>query len=182
MWMESEPCGCLMRSARAGWRRHANSTKHPRQSYMGKYKRCHKPRKRRSTHGRRMVCLRGETKTHKVSEREEERETETETEREVISFPCVDSLFGATMSFVCVSERLSVRAAVAKQFAYWMVVNYREAYNIFASNGILFNHESPRRGGTFVTRKITMAVARIMHGQQKLCASSSLFFFSFHTL
>jgi len=56
--------------------------------------------------------------------------------------------------------------AVAKQFAFWMCVNYREAYGIFASNGILFNHESPRRGGTFVTRKITMAVARIMHGQQ----------------
>jgi len=57
--------------------------------------------------------------------------------------------------------------AVAKQFAYWMVVNYREAYNIFACNGILFNHESPRRGGTFVTRKITMGVSRIKYGMQK---------------
>jgi len=56
--------------------------------------------------------------------------------------------------------------AVAKQFAYWMVVNYREAYGIHASNGILFNHESPRRGPTFVTRKITIAVAKIAAGKQ----------------
>jgi GDPmannose 4,6-dehydratase len=57
---------------------------------------------------------------------------------------------------------------VAKQYAYWIVVNYREAYGMFATNGILFNHESPRRGPTFVTRKITRAVARIHRGQQKL--------------
>jgi GDPmannose 4,6-dehydratase len=57
--------------------------------------------------------------------------------------------------------------AVAKLFAYWTTVNYREAHNIFACNGILFNHESPRRGETFVTRKITMAVARIKLGLQK---------------
>jgi len=56
--------------------------------------------------------------------------------------------------------------AVAKQCAFWAVVNYREAYNIFACNGILFNHESPRRGRTFVTRKITRAVADIKHGNQ----------------
>ena len=56
---------------------------------------------------------------------------------------------------------------VAKVYAYWMTVNYREAYNMFACNGILFNHESPRRGETFVTRKITMALARIKHGLQK---------------
>jgi GDPmannose 4,6-dehydratase len=56
--------------------------------------------------------------------------------------------------------------AVAKQFAFWTVVNYREAYNMFACNGILFNHESPRRGPTFVTRKITRAVARISKGLQ----------------
>jgi len=56
--------------------------------------------------------------------------------------------------------------AVAKVYSYWMTVNYREAYNIFACNGILFNHESPRRGETFVTRKITMAVAKIKHGLQ----------------
>lgn len=55
---------------------------------------------------------------------------------------------------------------VAKQFAYWIVVNYREAYNMHATNGILFNHESPRRGPTFVTRKITRAVARIKKGLQ----------------
>jgi len=56
--------------------------------------------------------------------------------------------------------------AVAKVYAYWMTVNYREAYGIFACNGILFNHESPRRGETFVTRKITMALARIKHNAQ----------------
>jgi len=54
----------------------------------------------------------------------------------------------------------------AKVYAYWMTRNYREAYGIYAVNGILFNHESPRRGETFVTRKITMAVARIAEGQQ----------------
>ncbi len=56
--------------------------------------------------------------------------------------------------------------AVAKLYAYWIVVNYREAYGMFTCNGILFNHESPRRGETFVTRKITMAVAAIAHGSQ----------------
>lgn len=55
---------------------------------------------------------------------------------------------------------------VAKLFAYWMTINYRESYGMFASNGILFNHESPFRGETFVTRKITMAVARILNGLQ----------------
>ena len=56
--------------------------------------------------------------------------------------------------------------AVAKMYAYWIVVNYREAYNIYACNGILFNHESPLRGETFVTRKITRALARIYLGLQ----------------
>ena len=56
--------------------------------------------------------------------------------------------------------------AVAKLYAYWICVNYREAYGLFAANGILFNHESPRRGETFVTRKITRAVARIALGLQ----------------
>jgi len=56
---------------------------------------------------------------------------------------------------------------VAKLFAYWMTVNYRESYGMFASNGILFNHESPFRGETFVTRKITMAAARILNGLQE---------------
>lgn len=56
--------------------------------------------------------------------------------------------------------------AAAKVYAYWMTVNYRESYNMFACNGILFNHESPRRGETFVTRKITRAVARIKAGLQ----------------
>ncbi len=57
--------------------------------------------------------------------------------------------------------------AAAKAYAYWMTINYREAYNLFACNGILFNHESPRRGETFVTRKITRAVANILTGKQK---------------
>ena len=57
--------------------------------------------------------------------------------------------------------------AAAKVYAYWMTVNYREGYNIFACNGILFNHESPRRGETFVTRKITMAIANIITGRQR---------------
>ena len=57
--------------------------------------------------------------------------------------------------------------AVAKMYAYWITVNYREAYNIFACNGILFNHESPIRGETFVTRKITRATSRIAHGVQE---------------
>src|SRR3954471_10219892 len=55
----------------------------------------------------------------------------------------------------------------AKVYSYWMTVNYRESYDLHASNGILFNHESPRRGETFVTRKITRAVARIKAGVQK---------------
>ncbi|CBN55633.1 MULTISPECIES: GDP-mannose 4,6-dehydratase [Kamptonema] len=57
--------------------------------------------------------------------------------------------------------------ACAKVYAHWQTVNYRESYGMFASNGILFNHESPRRGETFVTRKITRAVARIVAGKQK---------------
>jgi GDPmannose 4,6-dehydratase len=57
--------------------------------------------------------------------------------------------------------------AAAKVYAYWLTVNYREAYGIFACNGILFNHESPRRGETFVTRKISRAVARIKAGLEK---------------
>lgn len=56
--------------------------------------------------------------------------------------------------------------AVAKLYAFWSVVNYREAYGLHASNGILFNHESPRRGITFVTRKVTRAAARIKHNLQ----------------
>ncbi len=58
--------------------------------------------------------------------------------------------------------------AAAKVFAYWVVRNYRKAYNLFCSNGILFNHESPRRGETFVTRKITRGLAAIKAGQQKI--------------
>lgn len=57
--------------------------------------------------------------------------------------------------------------AVAKLYAYWITVNYRESYGMFACNGILFNHESPRRGETFVTRKITRAIANIAHGLEQ---------------
>ncbi len=69
------------------------------------------------------------------------------------------------------SERTAFRPrspyATAKVYGYWMTVNYREGYDLWASNGILFNHESPRRGATFVTRKITMAIAKILAGKQK---------------
>ncbi len=57
--------------------------------------------------------------------------------------------------------------ACSKAYAYWMVNNYRDGYNIFACNGILFNHESPRRGETFVTRKITRSIANIFAGKEK---------------
>lgn len=57
--------------------------------------------------------------------------------------------------------------AVSKLYAYWMIVNYREAYNLFASNGIMFNHESPRRGKTFVTKKITREIASIVLGNSE---------------
>jgi GDPmannose 4,6-dehydratase len=63
---------------------------------------------------------------------------------------------------------------VAKIYGYWIVVNYREAYNLFACNGILFNHESPRRGETFVTRKITRAVSKIICGHQKKLSLGNL--------
>ena len=64
--------------------------------------------------------------------------------------------------------------AVAKLYAYWITINYREAYDIFACNGILFNHESPVRGETFVTRKITRAVARIAVGEQEILKLGNL--------
>jgi len=63
---------------------------------------------------------------------------------------------------------------VAKLYGYWIIVNYREAYNIFASNGILFNHESPRRGETFVSRKITRAASRIAAGFQNVLLLGNL--------
>lgn len=64
--------------------------------------------------------------------------------------------------------------AAAKLYAYWVVVNYREAYNVFASNGILFNHESERRGKTFVTRKITVAASKIVLGLQDILLLGNL--------
>jgi len=63
---------------------------------------------------------------------------------------------------------------VAKLYGFWIIKNYREAYNLFACNGILFNHESPRRGGTFVTRKITRAAARIKYGIQNVLELGNL--------
>ena len=63
---------------------------------------------------------------------------------------------------------------VAKLYGFWIIKNYREAYNLFACNGILFNHESPRRGGTFVTRKITRAAARIRYGVQNILELGNL--------
>ncbi len=64
--------------------------------------------------------------------------------------------------------------AVAKLYSYWIVKNYREAYNLFASNGILFNHESERRGKTFVTRKISVAVSKIILGKQDVLSLGNL--------
>jgi len=63
---------------------------------------------------------------------------------------------------------------VAKLYSYWITINYRESYNIFASNGILFNHESPRRGEIFVTRKITIAIANILAGKQKILSLGNM--------
>ncbi len=78
-------------------------------------------------------------------------------------------LYGASLS-VPQSERTPFAPcspyAIAKLYAYWITVNYREAYGIYACNGILFNHESPRRGEDFVTRKITLSLARIASGMQ----------------
>lgn len=65
-------------------------------------------------------------------------------------------------------------AACAKLYGYWIVVNYREAYDMFACNGILFNHESPRRGENFVTRKITRSVAKIALGQLEVLQLGNL--------
>jgi GDPmannose 4,6-dehydratase len=78
-------------------------------------------------------------------------------------------LFGSTPPPQNELSRFQPRSpyAAAKLYAYWVTVNYREAYGIHATNGILFNHESPRRGETFVTRKITKAVASIVAGKQK---------------
>lgn len=64
--------------------------------------------------------------------------------------------------------------AVAKMYSYWIIVNYREAYDLYACNGILFNHESPRRGETFVTRKITRGVTRIIEGLQESISLGNL--------
>ena len=71
-------------------------------------------------------------------------------------------------------RRLPEVSRAAKLYAYWVTVNYREAYGLFACNGILFNHESPRRGKTFVTRKITDSVARIACGSDEVLKLGNL--------
>ena len=78
-------------------------------------------------------------------------------------------MFGRMENFANENTRFYPRSpyGVAKLYAYWIIVNYREAYDLFACNGILFNHESPRRGETFVTRKITRAAARIKQNLQE---------------
>jgi GDPmannose 4,6-dehydratase len=78
-------------------------------------------------------------------------------------------MFGSTPPPQCENTPFHPRSpyGAAKLYSHWMTVNYREAYGMFAANGILFNHESPRRGETFVTRKITRAVARIRAGKQE---------------
>ena len=64
---------------------------------------------------------------------------------------------------------------VAKLYAHWIVINYRESYNLFACNGILFNHESERRGKTFITRKITIAIGKILRGEQEYITIGNLY-------
>jgi GDPmannose 4,6-dehydratase len=78
-------------------------------------------------------------------------------------------MFGASLAPQSESTLLQPQSpyACAKAYAYWMVKNYRDGYGLFACNGILFNHESPRRGETFVTRKITRGLANIIAGKQK---------------
>jgi GDPmannose 4,6-dehydratase len=78
-------------------------------------------------------------------------------------------LFGSTPPPQSENTKFHPRSpySVAKTYAYWITINYRESYNMFACNGILFNHESPRRGETFVTRKITRGLAAICSGKQK---------------
>ena len=78
-------------------------------------------------------------------------------------------MYGITAPPQCESTPFHPRSpyAAAKVYAYWITRNYREAYGIHAVNGILFNHESPRRGETFVTRKIARAAARIARGEQE---------------
>ena len=81
---------------------------------------------------------------------------------------CSSEIFGEQLSIQNEKTPLAPVSpyACAKSFAYWMTINYRNSYEIFACNGILFNHESPRRHETFVTRKITRALARILKGKQ----------------
>ncbi len=97
------------------------------------------------------------------------RDYQIETERKVRVYQAGSSeMFGAANPPQLESTPFYPRSpyAVGKVAAYWYAVNYREAYDLFIANGILFNHESPRRGETFVTRKITRAVGRIRHGLQ----------------
>ena len=74
-----------------------------------------------------------------------------------------------------INFKLNIKfSACAKLYSFWIVINYREAYNMFACNGILFNHESPRRGENFVTRKVTRSIAKIHLGLQDILELGNL--------
>lgn len=97
------------------------------------------------------------------------REHEQRTGRQIRYYQASSSeMFGASASPQSLTTRFHPRSpyACAKVFAHWQTVNFREAYGMFCCSGVLFNHESPRRGEQFVTRKVTRAVARIVHGLQ----------------
>ena len=94
------------------------------------------------------------------------RETQVETKFYQAS---TSELYGKVQEIPQKKQRLFILDlpyGVAKLYAYWTIINYREVYNLFACNGMYFNHESPRRGETFITRKITLAAARIKLGMQ----------------
>ena len=90
--------------------------------------------------------------------------------QEFIKQAQASEMFGLVQEIPQMKRHLSIPLspyAVAKLYAHWITINYRESYNMYACNGILFNHESPRRGETFVTRKITRGLSRINEGLQK---------------
>ncbi len=136
---------CLMPFAHVDLKRVSNSTKHPHLNCTERSKKSHRKKPPHFTH---VLLMLVSLLTHSNSY------ALHTTWCEVLILTEISPL-----TFTC---RL-----VAKQYAYWILVNYREAYGMFCCNGILFNHESPRRGNTFVTRKITRAVASISLGKSK---------------